>query len=208
VTQVPLRIDVDFRPGLVHAVPAMLDRLADRRMRASFFVVAGCNPPVRSLRRLLDGGYRRRVSRLGLWRVPNLLGDGGAPMLEGAAAADTLRRIEAEGHELVVHGWDHAWWAGNVWGAPRGELVQQIDRAFEAIDRVAGTRDRAWGSPNWRSRDDVIATLVDRGVPYLSGAAGARICRSPTTSSPGSSNVAPLPRGSTRCSTLAMAATG
>jgi len=168
VSCVPLRIDVDFRPGLVHAVPAMLERLAARGMQASFFVVTGSNPPVRSLARLLDADYRRRVSRLGLWRVPNLLGDGGAPMLEGAAARDVVCRIEAEGHELVVHGWDHAWWANHVWHACPDELHDQIDRAYAAVERVAGPGNRAWGSPNWRSRDDVIDALAQRDVPYFS----------------------------------------
>lgn len=165
---VPLRIDVDFRSGLLLAVPAMLDVLERYGMQASFFVVAGSNPPSRSLARLRKRDYRRRVVRLGLWRSLTVLSGGDSPMLTTPSTWDVVRRIEAEGHELVVHGWDHAWWAENVWSATTGRLEQQIDLAYDAVERAAGPARRAWGSPNWRSRDDVMALLAARGAPYFS----------------------------------------
>lgn len=164
----PLRIDVDFRAGLLRAVPSMLDALAARDMHATFFVVAGRNRPRRSLGRLRESAYRKRFARLGPLRVWSALRGDNAPMLEGPEAQRIVRRIESEGHELAVHGWDHGAWADRVWHASLGELVEDVERAYDAITKVAGPRKRAWGSPNWRSRQDVIATLVERGVDYLS----------------------------------------
>jgi peptidoglycan/xylan/chitin deacetylase (PgdA/CDA1 family) len=164
-----LRIDVDFVSGLQLAVPFFLDQLRAAGMHATFFVVAGTNRPQRSLRRLLSRAYRRRLRHLGVGRLIARvvrLGSGRA-FLDSEDNHRTLRRIVDEGHELAVHGYDHAWWADHAWSAEDSALTDQIDRAFEAMRSAARRSVVAWGSPNWRTTSAALRHLHGREVPYL-----------------------------------------
>lgn len=166
-----LRVDVDFAPGLRRAVPRMLDALARAGMHATFCVVAGSNAPRRSLKRLLRRGYLRRLLRLGprgiaRWLLPALASN--EAMLGSPRAREVLRRILDEGHELAVHGHDHAWWADHAWGSDEALLVAEIDRAYGAMERASGRADLAWVSPAWRTTGAVLQHLKRRGVGYFS----------------------------------------
>lgn len=165
-----LRIDVDFESGLLRAVPFFLDVLREAGMRATFFVVAGSNRQRRLLGRLVRPGYARRLWRLGPLRIASGLGwrSSGAAMLEAPGAHEVLGRILKEGCELAVHGHDHTWWADHAWQAAPDRLLGQIDRAYKAIEAATGRQDLAWGSPGWRTTDEVLWSLQRRGVRYFS----------------------------------------
>jgi peptidoglycan/xylan/chitin deacetylase (PgdA/CDA1 family) len=137
-------------------------------MRATFFVVAGHNST--PARRLLRRDYRRRLLRLGPrallalrrspWRREGFL--------EAPAARERVRRILDAGHEIAVHGFDHAWWADHAWQAEPAQLTSEIDRAYDAMAAVTGRCDLGWGSPSWRTTPAVLRHLALRRVPYVS----------------------------------------
>jgi peptidoglycan/xylan/chitin deacetylase (PgdA/CDA1 family) len=170
IVGVGLRIDVDFAVGLRRGVPWLLDRLAERSLRATFFVVAGRNSSRRVLRRAVEPRYLGRLCRLGPIRIARRLGlpalrDEG--FLDSVEARRALDRIVGDGHELAAHGHDHAWWADEVWRAEPGRLIEEIDRARAVLERATGARGIAWGSPSWRTTDAVLEHLARSGVPYL-----------------------------------------
>jgi peptidoglycan/xylan/chitin deacetylase (PgdA/CDA1 family) len=170
MTPVGLRIDVDFPVGLRRGVPWLLDRLAEREMHATFFVVTGRNSSRRALRRTLDPEYLGRLRRLGPLRVVRCLGASllrDEPVLESREAQAALDRIVTDGHELAAHGHDHAWWADEVWRAEPERLVEEVDRALDALARRIDAPGVAWGAPSWRTTDAVMRHLERRGVPYL-----------------------------------------
>jgi peptidoglycan/xylan/chitin deacetylase (PgdA/CDA1 family) len=169
-----LRVDVDFRRGLLEAVPRFLDTLRRHQMAATFFVVTHANAPGRTVSRLRHAEYRRRLWRLGPWRAVRALA-GSALSARGfldGSARDVIRRIEDEGSELAVHGFDHAWWSDHVWSASEAEARDEIERAYDVLAGIVGDARRAWGSPHWRTTDAVLAHLVGRGVPYLADCFG------------------------------------
>jgi len=170
--RVALRIDVDFPVGLLRAVPFFLDRLRAAGMKATFFVVAGSNDPRSSWRRMVRPQYARRLWRLGPRRIVRGLGlralTSDAGFLGSEQAMRTVKRLLAEGHELAVHGFDHAWWAANVWSADARSIEAQIDRAYDLFEPIVGHRNLAWGSPNWRSGPVVLRRLQRIGVRYFS----------------------------------------
>lgn len=170
--RIGLRIDVDFACDLRSGVPYMLDFLRDFAMKATFFVAIGGHTGPRRpwLGRLLKADYWRRYRRLGLWRILTRMGP---PSILAAGdrlrrSASILHRIVEEGHELGLHGYDHAWWADHVWTAERAELEAEIDRACDALRDATSLETRAWASPNWRTNEHVIEILHSHGAPYLS----------------------------------------
>jgi peptidoglycan/xylan/chitin deacetylase (PgdA/CDA1 family) len=166
-----LRIDVDFAVGLCRAVPAMLDALARCGMRATFFVVAGRNDPRCSLARLSRRGYLRRLCRLGLPALARTLAPallrGGEALLGSPASRAAVARIAGEGHEVAVHGHDHAWWVAHAWSSPEARLCEEVERGYRAFEPLAAGRGLAWGSPGWRTTGGVLRHLAARGVPYF-----------------------------------------
>ena len=170
MTAVGLRIDVDFPVGLRRGVPWLLDRLAEREMRATFFVVTGRNSSRRALRRTLDPEYLGRLRRLGPLRVVRCLGASllrDEPVLESREAQAALDRIVSDGHELAAHGHDHAWWADEVWRAEPERLVRggrPRARRARAADRRARHRlGRA--EPAHDRRRDATPRAAGRPVP-------------------------------------------
>jgi hypothetical protein len=165
-----LRVDVDFAVGLKRGVPWILDRLAERGMQATFFVVTGRNSGRRALRRTIDPDYLIRLGRLGPLRIvrgfgASLLRD--EPVLGSREATAAVERIVAEGHELAAHGHDHAWWADEVWRAEPERLLAEVDRALGVLAPAVDGESIAWGAPSWRTTDAVMRHLERRGVPYL-----------------------------------------
>jgi undecaprenyl phosphate-alpha-L-ara4FN deformylase len=163
-----LRIDVDFPIGLRRGVPFMLDLLARHGMKATFFIVAGRNGGMRALRRLIQPSYLRRYLRMGGWRLWVMSSVGGAGQMRLRDHASLVRRILDEGHEVGVHGYDHAWWADCVWSAGTDRIESQMARGFEMLTAVTKRTDLAWASPNWRTSDAVLHALMRRNVPYFS----------------------------------------
>ena len=184
-----LRVDVDFALGLRCGVPRVLSVLGAHSMKATFFVVAGRNPVRAHARRLVRKGYLARLRRLGIgrlvaaalraaWSAPGPRGTGEL----ASDQRDALARIRDEGHELGVHGYDHAWWVEHVWRAAEADLEAEIERGMAATAAAVGSADLAWASPGWRSSEHVVGLLARRGVPYLSECWGRSPFRGRTAS--------------------------
>ena len=172
----PLRIDVDFPSGLRKGLPRMLDMLAKHEMQATFFIVAGHNRPGKLAGRLKTKEYRSRIQDLDPVRIffrfflPELLSSSKDMMCGLDDQSGLIRRLISEGHEVAVHGYDHRWWADHVWQTTSSDLKTDIDKAYVVFETFSklGSNTLAWGSPSWRTTDDVIELLAERGVPYLS----------------------------------------
>ena len=177
MSELALRIDVDFPVGLRRAVPFFLSELAARDCHATFCVVAGSNRPVAAYRRLWSQDYRRRLLRLGPRRVLAALGArglaGGGRMLDDPAGRAAVAGIVAAGQELAAHGWDHAAWAAHCWGATLDELTADVARAQRALGEIAGFAVQGWASPNWRTRPDVLRRVAAGGATWLSDCWGS-----------------------------------
>ena len=50
-----------------------------------------------------------------------------------------LPQVIDEGHEVGVHGFDHYWWAENVFTATRRELRSDMEMGLEALRRATGS---------------------------------------------------------------------
>lgn len=77
---------------------------------------------------------------------------------------DVLRRIVAEGHEIGLHGWDHAR-LDEIDGT--GDLAWRIDAALLALVEAVDFRVTLWRSP-WLSTPEWARPVIE--------AAGLRIC--------------------------------
>jgi undecaprenyl phosphate-alpha-L-ara4FN deformylase len=171
--RIGLRCDVDFGIGLARGVPYLLDLFKKRNMRVTFYVTMGPDGFRQHSNRLGSASYRKRIRRMNPMRMIKAFGPVylarqalGFRGTVGLSQPNVLRRVVAEGHELGVHGFDHYWWAENVFEADRNALKEDMDRGLNALKRSTGHDASAWASPNWRCSAASLNLLDEYGFPY------------------------------------------
>ena len=175
-TRFALKIDVDTHAGLAHGVPALGDLLASHGIRASFFVVCGVDRMGRRLGRLLDPRFvwklvRTRVVATYGWRT---LLSGTLLRARPVAAAfpETLRALASAGHDVGVHGYDHARWQDRLPALSPAEVRAQVLRARDVLREILGAAPPGFAAPGWRCSAASLAAVDDAGFAYRSDTRG------------------------------------
>lgn len=170
---VGLRVDVDFGVGLRKGVPYLLSAFRKRNLRVTFYITMGPDGFRKHTQRLGSPSYRNRVRRMSPWSIVRKFGPtylirqaAGIPDKVGARYPDVIRMALDQGHEVGVHGYDHYWWAENVFGADRTALKRDMDLAFGAFRESTGRDAMAWASPNWRCSAESLTVLDECKFPY------------------------------------------
>lgn len=177
--QLGLKVDVDTLSGMTEGVPALLDILATRQIRASFFAALGPDNSGRAVFRVfrqqgfLDKMLRNRAPAIYGWRTMlygTLLP---APRIS-EAAADILPRVRAAGHELGLHGFDHVRWHDFLLTMTRAAVDEEIRQAQAAFADLVGTPATSFAAPGWQATRNSRAALAEAGMLYASDTRGDR----------------------------------
>jgi undecaprenyl phosphate-alpha-L-ara4FN deformylase len=175
-TRVAVKVDVDTHAGLARGVPAIADLLAARGVRASFFVVCGPDRMGRRLGRLLDPRFVAKLVRtraLAVYGWRTLLS---GTLLRARAVAtafpETLRALVAAGHEVGVHGWDHARWQDHLPRLGAREVADHVERATRVMREVLGAAPAGFAAPGWRCTAASLEAVDGAGFAYRSDTRG------------------------------------
>jgi len=183
-TRLGLKIDIDTHDGLARGVPAIARCLAARGLRASFFVVCGPDRMGRRLARLLSPRFvgkllRTRAVRVYGWRT--LVSGTLLPARPVAAAfPDTLRALVAAGHEVGVHGHDHARWQDRLPRLTEAEVSAEVTEAVGVYRAALGTSPEGFAAPGWRCTPHSLAAVDTAGFAYRSDTRGTHPYRPAT----------------------------
>jgi peptidoglycan/xylan/chitin deacetylase (PgdA/CDA1 family) len=171
-----IKVDVCNRRALEQGVPPLLETLRAAGVRASFFVAFGPDHSGRALLRIFQRGFLMKMLRT---RAPQMYGwktllHGtllpGPPV--GEAFPERLRAIEAAGHELGVHGWDHVGWQNRAARMPAEQLRASYQRAWSAFERALGHAPAATAAPGWQCSATSFAIAAQLGFAYASDCRG------------------------------------
>jgi undecaprenyl phosphate-alpha-L-ara4FN deformylase len=191
-TRVALKVDVDTHDGLRVGVPVIRDCLAAYGIRASFFVVCGPDTTGRRLGRLLGPRFVLKLIRT---RAPSVYG--WRTLLSGtllparpiaAAFPELLRALARDGHEVAVHGHDHARWQDRLPALDAATVVREVARACAVYREALGAQPRGFAAPGWRCTAVSLAAVDAAGFAYRSDtrgigpyrpAVGGSVCRLP-----------------------------
>jgi peptidoglycan/xylan/chitin deacetylase (PgdA/CDA1 family) len=175
-TRFALKVDVDTHRGLATGVPALADLFAVHGVRASFFVVCGPDRTGRRLARLLDPRF---VAKLVRTRAVSVYG--WRTMLSGTVLParaiagsfpDALRALAAAGHEVGVHGWDHAHWQDRLPRLSSAAVRAEVVRARETLRGILGVAPPGFAAPGWRCTPASLAAVDAAGFFYRSDTRG------------------------------------
>jgi undecaprenyl phosphate-alpha-L-ara4FN deformylase len=178
--RVALKIDVDTFRGTRDGVPALLEDLAAAGVKASFFFTLGPDNSGRAVLRVfrkrgfLAKMLRTNAARMYGWRTAlygTLLP---APEI-GRRCRATLEAVQAAGHEVGLHAWDHVTWQDRLDRMGRPAVEAQLDRGIAAFEEIFGARPRGFAAPAWFCTGEAFAALDARGFDYLSVSRGRTV---------------------------------
>ncbi len=168
-----LKIDVDTHDGMRDGVPALLEDLAHFGVKATFCLSFGPDNAGKAIFRLLrDPAFLKKMLTTkapSLYGLRTILSGTLLPARPIAVAFPELcKRIEGEGHEVIVHAWDHRRWQDHVHSMSREGIRSQFRRAFHAYRQILGMRPWAVAAPGWQVSPKSLEVQDELGLLYAS----------------------------------------
>ena len=168
-----LKVDVDTHDGMRHGVPVLLKILARHGIHATFCLSFGPDNAGKAIYRLFrDPAFFKKMLRTG---APSLYG--WRTILSGTllsarpiarAFPDLVRQIASEGHEVIVHAWDHRLWQDHLHQMTKEEIKGEFDKSFSSFEDILGRRPRAVAAPGWQATANSLAVQDQLDLLYSS----------------------------------------
>jgi undecaprenyl phosphate-alpha-L-ara4FN deformylase len=178
---ISFKVDVCTHDGMQHGVPRLLDLFARERVRASFFLAFGPDNSGKAVMHALEPEFVKKMvksSAGSLYGWKTMLRGTLLPARPIAAShPELVRRMDAEGHEVAVHAWDHRLWQDHVWKMDAQEIAREFELAFGAYDAILGRAPRAVGSAAWAVTETSLRVQDALGLDYASDLRGGPPCR-------------------------------
>ena len=168
-----LKVDVDTRRGMEEGVPALLSLLDRFRCSAAFFLSFGPDNSGKAVYRMVR--HPRFLFKMVRTNAPGLYGIRTAlygtllkaPMI-ASAFPGLCREIEARGHEVEFHAWDHRAWQDALPRKASGWIHEWFSRGVASYAECLGHAPRAFGAPAWLLTEAAVAEVAKRPWEYLS----------------------------------------
>lgn len=176
-----LKVDVCTHDGMKFGVPRLLAQLKRLGAKATFCLAFGPDNSGKAIFNLLKPGFARKMLGSG---APKLYGwrttvSGTLLPARPIASAfpDLVRRIEAEGHEVALHAWDHRRWQDHVDSMSDAEIREHYERAARSYSEILGHAPRAAGAAAWIVSARSLAIEDTLGLAWASDLRGGPPCR-------------------------------
>ena len=170
-----IRVDVDTLVGLRKGVDNLLNLFRDFGIQASFFIPMGPDTLGRVARRIGRRGFINRILKLNPIKLlknyglkPFFYGTLLSPPNIGKDHPDILKRIQANGHEVGIHGYDHAEWQDHYDELDNTELLNQIKLAIDSYSIIFGVPPNCSAAPGWRANENTLSIQDSFNFLYLS----------------------------------------
>jgi peptidoglycan/xylan/chitin deacetylase (PgdA/CDA1 family) len=187
VSRVAVKVDCDTLEGTREGIPRLIEILAARGIRATFYFTFGPDRSgVAALRVFTQEGFLAKMLRSG---APSLYG--WRTMLSGTllpapsiarGAADAMRAAAEAGHDTGVHGWDHVGWHDRLDRMAPERVSEEYGLAHAEYLRIFGKPARTSAAPGWtvsarslevqEGRSLHHASDTRLGPPFLPSAGG------------------------------------
>jgi len=177
--RVALKVDCDTYVGTREGIPALLDILAARGIRATFYFTLGPDRSGVAARRVFtQPGFLRKMlkSRAGsLYGFPTVLYGTLLPAPRiGELCEAQMRSCRLAGHDTGVHGWDHVGWHDSLdrWSSER--IRSEAVRAHDEFLRILGVPADTSAAPGWTANVRSLEFEETRKLRFTSNSRGGR----------------------------------
>ena len=176
---IALRVDVDTSVGFEKGAPRLLNVFREFEVKATFFIVMGPDTMGKHVKRFKEKGYFKRIIAVNPF---NLLRDYGlkpffygtllpSPQV-GAGHPELFLQVLEEGHEIGIHGYNHARWADCYDTLTEEEIYLEIEKCRGMFFKLTGSHPLSSACPNWRCNDRILLEEEKFNFLYLSDVRG------------------------------------
>jgi undecaprenyl phosphate-alpha-L-ara4FN deformylase len=180
---IALRVDVDFEVGLRIGVPKIMNLLKKNSYDATFFINMGMDSFGKNTTRIRSSSYIKRIKNMNpidillkfgfIYVIKNILGIRKSVPRNNV---NILNTVVAQEFELCLHGYDHFWWAENVFNSPDTKLIEDYKLGLNEFKKLLSMEPSSTGSPNWRTTHNFLDFLDNSNYHYLSETRGTNPC--------------------------------
>jgi undecaprenyl phosphate-alpha-L-ara4FN deformylase len=167
-----LKVDIDTHVGMQRGVPALLALFERLDVRASFFISCGPDHSGRAIRRVFHPGFVRKMRRtnaVGMYGWRTVLYGTLLPGPQIARAfPEIMRAVQAAGHEVGVHGYDHVYWHDRLARLPLAAVRAEFRRGFDVYEEILGHPARAFAAPGWQCTANSLTCIDEAALLYHS----------------------------------------
>jgi len=168
-----LKIDVDTHDGMKNGVPALLEDLDSLGLKATFCLSFGPDNAGKAIFRLFkDIRFLKKMLKTGapkLYGLRTILSGTLLPARPIATAfPDICKRIKSQGHEVIVHAWDHRKWQDHLHKMNINEIRDEFKRAFLAFKNIFGIPPKAVAAPGWQVNENSLIVQDELSLLYAS----------------------------------------
>lgn len=176
-----LRCDVDFGIDFIKGIPFLLNELKKRKLKITFFITMGPDSFKKCTNRVKEKGYLKRIINFNPIKIIKTFGVQyllnqffKSNNYVGIAFPNIIKDIINDGHEIGIHGYDHYWWAENIYSATNKEIKNDMNKSFEALNKITKKKKIIWASPNWRCNQNVIEEIDKKKNLYGADCRGSK----------------------------------
>ena len=175
--RIALKIDVDTYDGMREGVPNFLRLFRGLGIRASFYVPFGPDASGRAVFRIFrKKGFLKKMLRtnaLKLYGIKTLLRGTLLPApLIGGSFPGLARAIEAEGHELGIHGYHHVEWQDHLPRMDEPAVRRHVSDGVSAFEKALGRKPESFAAPAWLCTPASLSVIDESGFLYASDTRG------------------------------------
>ena len=168
-----LKVDVDTHEGMKNGVLPLLEDLAHFGVKATFCLSFGPDNSGKAIFRLIrDPKFLKKMLSTGaprLYGLRTILSGTILPARPIATAfPDICQRIRDEGHEVIVHAWDHRRWQDHIHDMSEEEIREHFRLSFSAYKKILGMRPWAVAAPGWQVSEKSLRVQDELGLLYAS----------------------------------------
>ena len=178
--QIGFKIDVETKRGLEKGIPNLLEIFKDCGIPASFFIPMGPDKTGCTVRRIFTKPQiLRKATRTNIFRIygfPTLFY---GTLLPSPGITDGnegfIRKIEAEGHEVGIHGYDHFKWQDFVNSMDEEEIRCEFEKAFSVFGKIFKSEPRGFATPGWQCNEKAYRVIEEKHFLYTSNTRGKSV---------------------------------
>lgn len=176
-----LKVDVCTREGMRNGVPRLLDQLKRLDAKATFCLAFGPDNSGKAIFNLFKPGFAKKMLGSGApklygWRT-TMSGTLLPARPIASAFPDLVRRMEAEGHEVALHAWDHRRWQDHIDELGDAEIREHYERSATSYAVILGHPPRGTGAAAWIVNPRSLAIEDSFGFAWASDLRGGPVCR-------------------------------
>ncbi len=156
-TAICIRVDVETVNCLLRGVPNLLELFDKYSFKATFFVPMGPDCLGRNFKTSDLTRYLRLVP-LKKFGLKNLLYGLLLPPPEMGKHRSELTSIAEHGHEVGLHGYNHAEWARSL-HLPQQDTEKMFLKGYNEFTEIFGKRPKAFSSPEFKTTEHILSML-------------------------------------------------